>query len=456
MVNFNFLTRNITARTQENEMASSTSEPVNVGHKPESVTQKPIHNWSDFFGIDLKNSPNKEWYELSSETNTSEETIRNFRIYKGLGDYFTELEAKVIGKSATNFFFKAPYTSKNAFDIYYTIERGFAHPGITEKEAAQNFKGKFDSLYDSIHWDIEDFSIIMRRDFDTEEITLGVWTKLYYADFLDAETENRNTTISAHCWNDFFGFDLTKSPNSKWVETAGQMNPSGVKVRNFRCKEQRGTYFTKIEAKVIGNTATNYFFTSPYSKENANDIYYNVEKVFAHPNITRKEAAMNLKGHFDSIYDSIHWDYDDCNLVMDRDYDTEDIILRVWTHLYNAEYLDAEISNNDENESPVENLDNNVKKIAIQLPCSEVTLTFLKRVLVNRMNNADENYGLTVDGDLINVYNLETQENVYQFENRQISKIIGDKLVAAMFQNVNLEDIEHPKLDIYIAYAGGQ
>ena len=455
MVNLNFLTKNITAnsrKAQENEMASSTSEPVIVGNESELVSQKPIPDWSDFFGIDLKKSPNKEWYELSSETNTSGETIRNFKIYKGLDDYFTELGAKVIGKSATNFFLRAPYTNKNAFDIYYTIERGFAHPGITEKEATQNFKGKFDSLYDSLQWDIEDFTLIMRRDLDTEEITLGVWTKLYNADFLDAETENKNKIAPAHCWNDFFGFDLTKSPNSKWVETASQMNPSGEKVRNFRCKELGGTYFTEIEAKVIGNKATNYFFTSPYSRENAIDIYYNVEKLFAHPNITRKEAAMNLKGRFDSMYDSIHWDYDDCSLVMDRDYDSEDIILRVWTHLYNADYLDAEIINKEENENPVENLENNVKKIVIQLPGGVATLTFLKRVLVNRMANTDENYGLTVVGDLINVYNLDTQENVYQFENRQISSIINNKLVAAMFQNVNLDDIENPKVDLYIAF----
>lgn len=459
MVNLKFLTRNFTAnsrKVQENKLATFTSDPVNVEHEPESVTPKTIPNWSDFFGIDLKNSPNKEWYELSSETNTSGETLRNFRIYKGLGDYFTELEAKVIGKSATNFFLRAPYTSKNAFDIYYTIERGFAHPGISEKEAAQNYKGKFDSLYDSIRWDIDDFSLIMRRNLDTEEITLGVWTNLYNADYLDAEQNEKSNAVLAHCWNDFFGFDLTKSPNSMWVETAGQMNPSGVKVRNFICKELRGTYFTKIEAKVIGNNATNFFFTSPYSRENANDIYYNVERLFAHPNITRKEAAMNMKGRFDSMYDSIHWDYDDCNLVMDRDYDTEDIILRVWTHLYNAEYLDAEINHKIENESPVEELENNVKKIVIQLPGGVATLTFFKRVLVNRMANTDENYGLTVVGDTINVFNLDTQENVYQFENRQISSIVGDKLVAAMFQNVNLDDIENPKVDIYIAFPGGK
>ena len=141
---------------------------------------------------------------------------------------------------------------------------------------------------------------------------------------------------------------------------------------------------------------------------------------------------------------------------MNRNLDTEDIVLGVWTHLYNADYLDSEIDNEEENDSSVENLDNNVKKIVIQLPGGVATLTFLKRVLVNRMANNDENYGLTVVGNLINVYNLNTQENVYQFENRLISSIIGNKLVAAMFQNVNLDDIENPKVDLYIAFPGGQ
>lgn len=454
MVNLKFLFRGQTAKS--GEAKGDTPMYSKVDDTQESATQQFILNWNDFFEIDLTKSPNQEWYELSSETNPNGDTIRNFKTYKGLGDYFTELGAKVIAKTATNFFLRAPYSRSNAFDIYYTIERGFAHPGITEEKAAKNFEGQFDSIYDSIHWDLGEFSIIMDRDFDTEEIKLGVWTNLYNAEFLDVETEDEAKAIPEHCWDDVYGFDLRKSPNLKWIETAGQVNPSGDKIRNFRCNELRGTYFTELEAKVIGNKATNFFFTAPYSIENAVDIYYNVEKLFAHPSITKKEASNNFRGQFDSIYDSIHWDFEKCSIIMDRDYDTEDIRLKIWTHLYNAEYLDAETNYDEKNNSAVENLDNNVKKIAIQLPGGVETLTFLKRVLVNRMNNTDENYGLTVAGDVINVYNLETQDHVYQFENRQISRLIGGKLVAAMFQNVNLDDIENPKVDLYIAFPGSK
>ena len=108
------------------------------------------------------------------------------------------------------------------------------------------------------------------------------------------------------------------------------------------------------------------------------------------------------------------------------------------------------------NEGVVENLESKVKKIFIQLPGSVATLTFLKRVLVNRMANTEETYGLTAEGDFIDVYNLETREHLYQFENRLISRIIGRKLVAAMFQNINLDDIENPKVDLYIAFPGEQ
>lgn len=458
MVNLKSLIRNYSAKSRDSqkEEPSSIPETVKKDVQQEAVKQASVPNWSDFFGIDLKKSPNKDWYEQSTEKNASDETIRNFKIYKGLGGCFTELGAKVISNSATNFFLRASYSSKNAFDIYFTIEKDFAHPGIAEKDAAKNFKGQFDSLYDSIRWDIEDFSIIMSRDFDTEEITLGIWTNLYNAEFLDAEKEDKPKTIPARCWKDFFGFDLTESPNGNWVETAGQVNPSGDKIRNFRYTTLGGAYFTKIEAKVIGNKATNFFFAAPYSSKNSIDIYYNVERLLVHPNITKDEAAKNLRGQFDSMYDSIHWDFDDCSIIMDCDYDTEDIMLRVWTHLYNADYLDAETKIEDDNEGTVENLDNNVKKVVIQLQGGVATLTFLKRVLVNRMANTDENYGLTSDGNLINVYNLDTQEKLYQFDNQLISRIIGNKLAAAMFQNVNLDDIENPKVDIYIALPGGR
>lgn len=182
--------------------------------------------------------------------------------------------------------------------------------------------------------------------------------------------------------------------------------------------------------------------------------------------------AMLLVTKYQKSQYELYLNYEDCKCVCHNEliFDSESVagLDRILKYKYRSYILSfdekgrflsctngrQDYNDLEENEGVVENLENNVKKIAIQLPGGVETLTFLKRVLVNRMNNADENYGLTVAGDIINVYNLETQEHVYQFENRQISRLIGDKLVAAMFQNVNLEDIENPKLDIYIAFPG--
>ena len=86
----------------------------------------------------------------------------------------------MIGNSATNFFFKCPYTWDDAFDIYYLIERDLVHNGnYTNTAAATKFRGKFDSYYDSFSWDIDGCSIIMYRDIDKGEIKLGMWTLFY-------------------------------------------------------------------------------------------------------------------------------------------------------------------------------------------------------------------------------------------------------------------------------------
>ena len=97
----------------------------------------------------------------------------------------------MIGNSATNFFFKCPYTWDDAFDIYYLIERDLVHNGnYTNTAAAAKFRGKFDSYYDSFSWDIDGCSIIMSRDIDTGDIELGVWTLFYNQEYLDKATDS--------------------------------------------------------------------------------------------------------------------------------------------------------------------------------------------------------------------------------------------------------------------------
>ena len=42
-----------------------------------------------------------------------------------------------------------------------------------------------------------------------------------------------------------------------------------------------------------------------------------------------------------------------------------------------------------------------------------------------------------------------------EFAHQLISGIIGSRLLAAMFQNVNLDDIENLIVDINLAFSGG-
>lgn len=152
-----------------------------------------------FFGIDLKSSPNSDWDESEGEYNSEGQSVRNFELCLLPDSYFTEIDAKVIGKNATNFFFTCPYSYEDAFDIYFIIERDIIHHGrYTNTEAARKFRGKFDSEYDMINWDnIDGCSIMMNRDTDTGDIKLGVWTNFYNAQYLDEENPINESNITS-------------------------------------------------------------------------------------------------------------------------------------------------------------------------------------------------------------------------------------------------------------------
>lgn len=115
----------------------------------QSAHDNNMTSWENFFGVNLKSSPNELWIEEECEYNENN-IIRNFTNNHIHNVYFSSVNAKVIGNSATNFFFKCPYTWDDAFDIYYLIERDLVHNGnYTNTAAAAKFRGKFDSYYDS-------------------------------------------------------------------------------------------------------------------------------------------------------------------------------------------------------------------------------------------------------------------------------------------------------------------
>ncbi|MDN5553191.1 HIRAN domain-containing protein [Prevotella sp.] len=147
--------------------------------------------WRNFFGIDLKSSPNSDWEEREIEYNYSGQLIRNFRLYDLPDSYFTEISVKVIGKEGTNFFFTCPYSYDDSFDIYYIIERDLIHHGnLINTYAGKIFRDKFQSGCKMINWNkIDGCSIMMDRDEDSGDIKLTVWTDFYNEEFLDAEND---------------------------------------------------------------------------------------------------------------------------------------------------------------------------------------------------------------------------------------------------------------------------
>lgn len=165
--------------------------------KPEPIQScNPyMTSWENFFGINLKKSPNEDWKFIETEHNNNK-TISSYETYKLNDAYFSYVKALVIDSIATNFFFRCPYTRHDAFDIYFIIERDLIHKGnYTNIAAANKFHGKFDSKYDSFDWEIDGCSIIMSRDIDTGDIELGVWTNFYNKDYLDTHIEEGCTQI---------------------------------------------------------------------------------------------------------------------------------------------------------------------------------------------------------------------------------------------------------------------
>lgn len=75
----------------------------------QSAHDNNMTSWENFFGVNLKSSPNELWIEEECEYNENN-IIRIFTNNHIHNVYFSSVNAKVIGNSATNFFFKCPYT----------------------------------------------------------------------------------------------------------------------------------------------------------------------------------------------------------------------------------------------------------------------------------------------------------------------------------------------------------
>lgn len=216
---FGISTEEETSKYNKSEHEDNTPQ-VKVETKSEKTTSKHSNNpnmtsWENFFGLNLKTSPNKDWEATGTEY-SGDNIIRTFENYNLNNTYFSYVKALVIGSNATNFFFKCPYSWDDAFDIYFLIERDLVHHGnYTNTAAASKFRGNFESYYDSFDWEIDGCNIRMSRDIDTGDIELGIWTTFYNSEYLDTlqseapsqshdslyESEDDDTFMPQHTFN---------------------------------------------------------------------------------------------------------------------------------------------------------------------------------------------------------------------------------------------------------------
>lgn len=446
----------------------------------EPVPNPDMISWENFFGVNLKSSPNELWDENDQEYNISNQLIRNFSNYSVDNTYFSSAKAKVIGNSATNFFFRCSYDETTARDIYFLIERDLVRGGNYEyKEAIRNFYGKFNSLYDHIDWEIDNCTINMSRDIDTGEITLGVWTLFYNKEFLDntsilpsnniEEVEDVDKTSDSKMlsseyndmlsWENFFGVNLKASPDESWDEHGQEYNPSNELIRNFSKNYIGNTYFSSVEAKVIGNSSTNFFYKCAYDETTARDIYFLIERDLVRGgDYQYTEAIGNFYGKFDSLYDDLSWHVDNCDIRMSRDLDNGDICLGIWTLFYNKAFLykkpisETSSSDNkkDEESFGSDTMPSEKKMFKMHFKGDMDTLEFLRKDLQTRIDGGSPVYVVRPDGSIIHFLTEDYYSEVFSCNDEKVTAYLNGRLGAAVFSNFNLDDMDDIKVDLWV------
>lgn len=168
-----------TAKGIKNAVESNAVSSVNANKTipGEIDSQKDV--WENFFGINLKESPNELWVENGFE-NTDGKIIRKY-LYCGEADvYFNHIEATVVNDNQTNFLFRGDYKLISAIDIYFIIEdKVMSRKNFDVVAASKEVRCLFDSVYDRIEWKNDEFYIEMSRDIETGDIELIVLSPFY-------------------------------------------------------------------------------------------------------------------------------------------------------------------------------------------------------------------------------------------------------------------------------------
>lgn len=263
---------------------------------------------------------------------------------------------------------------------------------------------------------------------------------------LNSQSANEQNMTS---WENFFGVNLKSSPNDFWEEGEFQYHNKNV-IRNFTNNHIINDYFSSVSAKVIGNSATNFFFKCPYTWDDAFDIYFLIERDLVHNgNYTNTAAATKFRGKFDSYYDSFSWDIDGCSIRMSRDSDTGDIELGVWTLFYNKEYLDK-IKDSCEDNKQEDEATLPKKEFNVHLFGALDTLHFVHEHLGKQLAGTASCYVARPEGVIIHLLDENNFEEVYSFKSEEIADYLGHRLGAAGFIKFNCDDVTDIQAELFI------
>lgn len=174
----------LVARDVEKQLASdSISDSLVMERKLPDIGLNEIQFWNNFFDVDLKKLPNESWREEGNITGKAE--VHTFKQKLYVHSYFKYVEAHVVGDTTTNFKFTGKYSWISAVDIYFMIESELMQRrNPTAVAAAQEIKGRFNTVYQCIRQQNDKEYLEMSRDITTRDIELLIITTFYNRDFL--------------------------------------------------------------------------------------------------------------------------------------------------------------------------------------------------------------------------------------------------------------------------------
>lgn len=181
----------------------------------------------------------------------------------------------------------------------------------------------------------------------------------------DFAQSNESTSTKLNYQN-FFGIDLTTSPNSEWTEDDYEFNSEGDKIRNFHYYgiDSDEWYFSDCRAKVIGNGGTNFFFEKEFDLEEAMDIVFLIERDLVHNgNYDYQKCIRKYRDELNSILPMLTWEFGDKSVMFGRDAITGDMQVSIWTPFHNKVFLCTENAN--EVKSSQNNSEYKFEKISI-------------------------------------------------------------------------------------------